>query len=381
MKSFKLGTQLNIAFFIALFVPMAVATLYSIIYYSHKIEQEALHTASAELQVASLIYDNKLTEMRDLARAYGQRKTVVFFFHLSLNKKLGGDLAKAARLNKVDMITLIDKDFKVVARSHNPEQFGDVIPENALLQAAFNGDILSGTELLPSAVLSQEGWNIPGGSPKRPMASEPATPPLPAGSAEIREATDPSGQTALSITSAAPVFDRARKNMVGAVLLRRVLNHEKRIVGHIHKASNVDAAIFQKEHLIACNLPRADKTRHDFATLSPEIRKTVLDQGKPFEEVDIRRGGHLAKYQPLTDIQGTPLGALMVRLNADRYAETRLTAVLSLLGIACIGFLLAFTIKVDDPAQDSHSGGAADQGDRAAGKWRLHLSAQSDLPG
>jgi len=317
MKSLKLGTQLNIAFFIALFVPMAVATVYSIVYYSQKIEQEALHTVSAGLKAATLIYDNSVSEMQNLARTYAQRKTVVFFFSLSLNEKLGGDLAKAAVLNKVDMVTLIDRDYKVVSRSHKPKQFGDVIPQSPFAEAAFAGETVSGTETLAPEVLKQENW----------------------------ETTFKGSDGALVLTGAAPVYDRSRKNLIGAMILRRILNNDKAIVGHIHKSLDIDAVIFKGETLIASNLPEQDEARKKFAKLSPSIQKTVLGQGKPFEDVNIEKGGYLAKYQPLADIDEKRIAALMVRVDASRYAETRFTAVVSLLGIAFIGFLLAFTIK------------------------------------
>ena len=326
MKSLKLGTQLNIAFFIALFVPLAVATIYSIIYYSHKIEEEALHTVSANLQVATLIYDNKVAEMQNLARSYAKRKTVIFFFNLSLNEKLGKDLDKAAKLNKVDMVTLLDKDYKVVTRSHSPKQFGDIIPKNTFIETALTGKEVSGTEIVSPDELKQENWEInQDGSPQN------------SGTSEFSEG-------ALTLTGAAPVYDRNQKEILGAIILRRVLNNEKSIVGQINESMKIDGAIFKGKNLIASNLPAQDEKQ--FASLSPEIQETVLQQGRTFEEVNIVKGGHLAKYHALSDASGKFVGALMVRIGADRYSETRFTAIASLLGIAFIGFLLAFSIKI-----------------------------------
>ena len=322
MKSVKLGTQLNIAFFIALFIPLTVATLYSIVYYSHKIEREALHTVSANLQVASLIYDNKASEMRNLAKTYARRKTVVFFFTLSLHEKLGDDLAKAAALNDVDMVTLIDSDRRVVARSHIPRQFGDIVPNSTFIEAAFEGKEVFGTEVLLPEELRKEGR-------------------------EIRVRDDPyASPKALAITGAAPVYDRNQKVLMGAVILRRILNNEKKIVGRINRRLGIDVAIFENRTLIASNLSEQNEKRRQFEKLTDQIRETVLGEGRIFEEVNIEKGGYLAKYQPLSDAGKNPIGAIMVRADATRYAETRFTAIAGLLGISLTGFILAFTIKL-----------------------------------
>ncbi|MCP4345192.1 MAG: response regulator [Desulfobacterales bacterium] len=323
MKSLKLGTQLNIAFFIALFIPMAVATVYSIVYYTNKIHHEAIQKISSDLKVASLIYDNKIEEMQNLAKAYARKRTVVFFFNMYMNEKLGHDLSKEASRNSVDMTTLIDTRYNVVSRSHNPKKYGDTLSQNDFIDAALSGKTISGTEilLLPEE-LKQEA---------------PASETLKALSAFKR---------ALALTSAAPVYDRTQKDIVGAVIVRRILNNERTIVGQIKEILGVDAAIFERENLIASNVPEKDKKRKLFAKLPSHARQVLLEKGLPFEDVNIEKGGYLAKYQPLSDAKGKTVGALMVRLDATKYAKTRLTAIFSLLCIALVGFFLAFLIKI-----------------------------------
>ncbi len=298
IKSFKLGTQLNIAFFVALFVPLALATIYSIVYYSNKIQQEALHTVSANLKVAALIYDNKVAEMEKVAITYAKRKTVVLFFHMFLNEKLGKDLEQAASSDKVDMVTLVDTEYKVVSRSHIPKQFGDVIPRNLFIDMSLTGKAVSGTEDLSFEDLNRESGKI---SPQ-PDNQE-------------------TSSGFLALTAAAPVYDREEKNIIGAVILRRILNSEKEITGQISGAMEADAAIFNGESLIAGNL--REKDRNHLEHLSHSIREAVFGQGLFFEEADIRKGGHLTKYQPLSDADGKPVGAMMVRIDASRYAKTQ----------------------------------------------------------
>jgi signal transduction histidine kinase/BarA-like signal transduction histidine kinase len=315
MKSLKLGTQLNIAFFIALFVPLTIATLYSIVYYSNKIQQEALQTISSNLKAAALIYENKLSETESLAKAYAQKRTVVFFFNLFMNEKLGIDLAKEASMSGTDMITLIDTRYTVVSRSHNPKQFGDMIPKSIFTEAALAGKTVFGTEILFPEEILQEGLKIS------------------------------DAQKLIALTASAPVYDRNQQEIMGAVIVRRILNNETVIVGKIYESINADAGIFESDTLVATNISDKEK-RRQIEKLSPRVQKAVIEAGLPFEEINIKTGGYLAKYLPLPDPSGKPVGALMVKLDATRYAQTRFTAIAVLIAISLLGFILAFTIKI-----------------------------------
>ena len=73
MKKLKLGAQLNISFALALFVPMIIATVFSIMYYSKKIENEVVNKISSDLKTANIIYRGSLMEMKNLAFAYAQK--------------------------------------------------------------------------------------------------------------------------------------------------------------------------------------------------------------------------------------------------------------------------------------------------------------------
>ncbi len=48
MPALKIGTQLKLAFVAVLLVPLILATTYAILYYSDKIQQEALQKISSE---------------------------------------------------------------------------------------------------------------------------------------------------------------------------------------------------------------------------------------------------------------------------------------------------------------------------------------------
>ncbi|MBF0102385.1 MAG: HAMP domain-containing protein [Desulfobacterales bacterium] len=313
MKMFKLSTQLNIAFFIALFIPITLATLFSIVYYNAKIKNEALNKISSELKVASIIYDNAIVEMKNIAKTYSQEKALTALFVFNLGEKLGIELAKLAPTYKVNTIVFMDTNYKVVARSSDPKKLGDIIPENIYIKKAFTGEITSGTELVPPKELEQEGIH-----------------------------TESLGPYIMSMTSAAPVYDRKQENIVGAVLIRRILNANEAVIQKIDDVIGKSMALFAYDTMIVSKFYEDVLPIHKM----PSHILETINQGQSFEESLIRRHGYLVKYQPVFNIDNTPIGAMMIKCSANEYLETMITAILSLIGIAFIGFLLSFIIKL-----------------------------------
>ncbi len=316
MKRTTLSRELNIAFFVALFVPMVFATAYSIVYYGDKIKEEALNKVASDLKVAMLIYNNNVDELEQLAGSYSQERSLAVLFSLGLNEKLAGELSKTAKASGLDMVLAINRDLEVVARSHNSERYGDVVPNSTFIEQALQGKTLSSTEILPLEMVQQEGVQL----------------------------QDSQADQILSLTGAAPLYDRSRTKIVGVLVLRRVINGDNLIVGEIYDNLNVDTGIFAQGHLIASHMPSSEN--NELQRLTPLIEKTVLEEGSVFEEAVMQENGYLAKYEPLRNVDGTPVGVMMIRTSAESYIETRFIAFTSLFVIALVGFLLAFSIKI-----------------------------------
>lgn len=312
-KDWSLGTQLNVAFFVALFVPMVVASLYSVVYYSDKIQQEALNKVSTNLELARVIYDNQLDEIKNLAISYAQ-KSLAQLFNLGINEKLGEELAKTAQSNGLDMIFAIDKNRNVVARSHNSTKYKDFFGENALVEKGLQGESFAGTELLNYTTLQKE-------------------------EVDWAERIKP-GDQVISLTGVSPIYNRDRTQIMGVILVRQILNGDTTLPNAISKHIKADTVVFA--HIIPVTSNQEDLLHHE---MSQEIAATVIVEGMSYEEAIIKEGGHLAKYQPLRNVEGTAIGALMVKASAQSYVETRQFALISMALISLVGFGLAFSIK------------------------------------
>ncbi len=316
-RGLKLGTQLNISFALVLFVPMIIATVFSIVYYSQKIREEAVNTISSDLKIASIIYENAEADMGNIASAYAQKKIINFLIVYNLGEKIGQDWARSAVFDGIDMITVVDTAYTVLVRSHAPRRTGDTLPRKPYIDLAFSGTPVSGTEVLSLAELEHEGFTI---DPDEP------------------EQTD----RVLAMTGTAPVYDRQRENIVGAIIIRRILNRRPEIVDSIIQNLAVNAALFEHTRLIASASSEAAGT---FVPPPETMLNMALTTNTTAHTADISRGGSIAKYMPIDSFDGQPVGVLMVQTGVGNYVRTRNIAIITLLIIFFTGMLLAFSIK------------------------------------
>jgi class 3 adenylate cyclase/HAMP domain-containing protein len=316
----KLGAQLNISFALVLVVPMVIATVFSLVYYSRKIQEQAVSTISSDMRIAELIYRNAEAEMAHLAASYAQQNVLNFLLGTSMGEKIGMGWAESAEQDRVDMITVVDREHRTLVRSHAPRRLEDVLPQKPYVDAALAGDAVGGTEILTLAELAAEGFSV-----DRRLLDE-----------ETR---------VLSLTGAAPVYDRNRERIVGAVVVRRLVNNRPEILTDpLRRRLEVRSALYAGERPVASTTPGEGKG-NEIVPPAPALLRAVLERNLAFHTVEIREGGGISKFMPVSDFSGQPLGALMVQAGVETYLRTRNTAVGTLLAILAVGLLLAFIVK------------------------------------
>ncbi len=319
IKKLRLGTRLNISFGLVLFIPMIIATVFSIVYYSHKIEQEAVNTIDSDLKIAELIYQNALDEMKNLADAYSQKKEVTFLLGYNVGEKLGGELNQSAQSDHIDMITITDTSNTVLVRSHAPLKINEPYLQKNYTAEALSGKSSSFTEILDIKDLQEEG--LAGLANDLKFFSKNAA--------------------VFALTGTAPVYDRQKTGIIGAIIVRRILNNKNDPVQHISNYLNVSAALTAHEQFIQTSGAEGQKT---FISPPVDIAR-MLEQNTVFHVKDMRAGGSISAGLPVRDYSGRPVGLLMVQSGVESYLETRNTAVVTLLSIFVVGLILAFSIK------------------------------------
>lgn len=320
MTRLKLGAQLNISFALVLVVPMVIATVFSLVYYSKKIQEQAVNTISSDMRIADLIYRNAESEMAQLAAAYAQKKVLNFLVGMSMGEKIGMGWAESAAQDQVDMITVVDRDYTVLVRSHAPRLLEDTVSPRPYIDAALAGESAAGTEILTLAALEAEGLSV-----DRRLMGE--------------------GARMLALTGAAPVYDRERNQVVGALVVRRLLNGRPEILTEpLERRLAVKSVLYAGDQRIAVAVP-GEGGAGDIVPPGPEVLRTVLDRNDPLHIAEIRTGGGISKLMPIADFTGEPVAVLMVQAGVSQYLRTRHTAVATLLGILAVGLLLAFLVK------------------------------------
>jgi class 3 adenylate cyclase/HAMP domain-containing protein len=318
LNTLKLGAQLNISFGLVMFVPMIIATVFSIVYYSNKIEQEAVNKISSDSNMAKLIYQNALLKMETLADAYAQKKTLTGLLRLGLGVKLGRDLATSAPLDGLDMVTVVDKENSVMVRSHAPEKIEEPYPAKPYIGAGFEGKSQYGVELIQSKELIRAGFTS-------------------------KDKIDPKAKTILALTGVAPVYDRNRRQIEGVLIAQRLLTSSAALITETCEALDTNAGIFSMTDLVASCTSHKEKAK--FFPPTKKILETILRQNVSLHTVDMSRGGSISKFFPLLDLNNQPVGVFMVQTEVDAYLQTRYIAIGTLVAIFVIGVLLAYSVK------------------------------------
>jgi|GEM_PF-2852860 len=312
----KINTQLNIAFAVVLLVPMICAAVFSVVYFSQKITEEAVSKIHSDAKAADIIFHDSLTEMKHLAMAYAQKKTVVMLINFNLGEKIGTDLTKSAVTDHLDMITIIDASHKVLVRSHAPKCTGDHLIPKQYTDAALGGTPGCGAEIMSAEELEAEKFDV-----RNRLPSETAK--------------------ALVMTGTAPIYDRQRENIVGVILVRRILYDGSGAVKRMRKVLNISAALFEHTRLLAWE----SFGRMRFVMPDTEILRKVLDRKEALHTVNMSRGGFVSISWPVNDFDSDPVGVLMLRTGVEEYLDSKNNAVMSLCCILGVGILLTLTIK------------------------------------
>lgn len=318
MRKIRLGTQLNISFILVLCVPMIIATVFSIVFFSQKIQEEAINQISSEMNIARIIYRNALNNLKETAVGYSNKNIINFLIGFDFGGKISRDWAESARTEAIDMITIVDTEFNVLVRSHAPDLINMPTEKKDFIQAALGGEAVNGTEILSRDDLERTGLSL---------------------ETEAADATP----VFMAMTAAVPVYDRQREKVVAALIMRRILNRNHAALFRSFRENLTTAvAIFEHTNLIA---KLDDNDAFDLMPPEEPFLKGILEKVEPVHLADFSTDGRLSKFMPITNFAGKPVGVLMVQTGVDNFLATRFTAITTLLAILITGVLLAFIVK------------------------------------
>ena len=323
LKYVPLKTKLLLSFFLVTSISIVATTLFSIRYFSNKINGTALGYLESSMRVAALVYENQNTEIRTIAETLSNDGTLQLLVKLNSTGKIRDYLAHKPTLEKQNLhIQLITPKGDVLPI---PPQTDNAAAMPAIEPAAARALIerLSGAQQAQPAV-STEYFPAQNGAPDM---------------LAIVCASVFSGQTKLIGAS-------EKEEFPGAVVVQLILNKQTELVAQIERLLEVHAAIYLNQQSIS-----AAGTE----TIPPEMYQRLL-AGTTAQEQNAAfvTGGKLAQYAAIKNRDGQPVGVLGISMAADEFVQTQQRAVVTLLGImlACLigatilGYILAQNIVV-----------------------------------
>ncbi len=310
-KHRKLANQINLIFLLFLFFPIICLTFFLVLFYTEKIERDSIDDINNHLKIISYIYQNEEDEIKHLVQKYSHKKVITFLLNLEVGEKIGIALAKSAEFDGIDMITILDRSGKVLVRSHNPKKINDILPLKQT-KNLFNGTVLAGIEILTKIELDQEGI-------------------------DIKSFSFENDTNILAVTGSYPIYDKEQKNVVGVIVLRRMLDNQSKLMKKINELENLTVALFDNNNIVSIN----KKTRY-FVHPSQNIINKVLQYNTPFHNIN---SGTISKYLAIEGINEKSSAILMIQKNLDEYLYSRNIKILELTIIAFFIFFLGFTIR------------------------------------
>ena len=298
-----------------------------------------------DLNSARHIYQDKLEKVDELVRLTAAR----FFIKNALlendTETLKRELEQIRKAESLDVLTLTDKDGRVIVRARNPSvhsdnQAGDELVKRALSQR----ETIAATVIVPRQELVKEGDDLAEQAYMRFIATPKAKP---------RPETEET--SAMMIKAAAPVLG-SEGSLLGVLYGGSLLNRSYTIVDDIkqtvyqgvkYKGKDIGTAtIFQGDLRISTNVRTEDGKRAIGTRVSEEVYDQVLVKGQPWiHRAFVVNHWYRAAYESIKDINGEIIGILYVGILEEKFVDMKRKATLTFLGITLAGMIVALIVS------------------------------------
>ena len=169
----------------------------------------------------------------------------------------------------------------------------------------------------------------------------------------------------LSLTGISPIYNSDQNQIIGAVILKKFIGNSSDLAEKITETIGLHAALYEDLRLISKAEPSVKTI--EFISPSKPVLESVYQRKQIVSTASFYRGGHLSIHSPILDIDGVPVGILMLQSGVQTFIRGRDTIVTTLIVLLSVGvFLLLYAEKIFDPA--GHRPDSFAQGQRR-GNW------------
>jgi two-component system NtrC family sensor kinase len=340
----RIATKLMLSFLLIILLTSVTFSIVGVQVIGGRVVAEAQAKVQTDLNAAREIYLNKLAHVNDVVRFAADR-------YLLMNALLSGDTKQAiealGRIREregLDVLTITDRQGRVLLRTSNPGLAGDDQSRDELVQAALQRkEPVAASALVPAEDLRREA----------PALAERAyfkfidTP-------KARARRDTESTAGMMLKAAAPIVDPAG-SIVGVIYGGVLLNRNFELVDKVketvfqnltYKGKDIGTATLMQDDLrIATNVKNEDGSRAIGTRVSEDVYSRVVREGQPWiGRAFVVNHWYISAYEPIRDLAGRIIGILYVGVLEQKYTDLRQRAVLVFLALTLFGALLAVVL-------------------------------------
>lgn len=324
MKYFKtLRSRLMVAFLSASLVPLIMAAVITIPWYSNSIREEAQRSLDTHATVAGGIYDEQVENVKGQVSSIAdsfqdeERRTATF---------IPVELKRQAELLGLDYMMWVDT--QGVVRGATRGQMGHKLDWPELSAAIESGEATGFSSITPITELVSLD-----------LADEYA---LVVKETEGGSAPQSEAAGALSIVGVSPVTGPRGRNLGYVVGVSTLKLDNEFVDGIVDKVGGV-STVFQNGVRVATTVKNDAGERAVGTAVSDKVRAETLQAGRSYRgEAFVVNKNYLTAYEPIKDSDGDIVGMLFVGIDETPYASSATRFTLAMLALVILGGVVAW---------------------------------------
>jgi len=341
----SLRTKLNISFVTVIVICGLVAALVGMRLIVTGVINQAQGNVRNDLNSAREIYQQEMERIKDVVRFTAQRFFIKDAVLSNDTETLRKELAEIRKSESLDILTLVDKNGLVIARSRNPLFSGDSQVHDQLVRQVLSGKkVIAGTVILPKKELMKEGDDLAQQSHIKIISTPKAKP-----DQKTEQAS------AMCMKAASPIFGYDG-SLIGILYGGNLINRNYGLVDKIketvyqgvkYMGGDIGVStIFQGDLRITTNVATENGERATGTCMSEDVYNQVIIKGLPWiHRAFVVDKWYITAYEPIRNTTGKAIGVLAVGMLEDKFVDMRNRTVVMFLGIMLGGMILAFVVS------------------------------------
>jgi two-component system, NtrC family, sensor kinase len=340
-----IATKLILGYLAIVIITSAVFTTAGISLIANRLVKEAQDTVRLDLNAGREIYNSSLNRIYDIVRMTAVRFFLSDALAAGSIEDATSELTRVKISERLDLLTVTDKNGTVLLRTNDPNSTGDDQRHNDLVAEVLERNVaVASTIIIPAEDLYKESSLLAEQAYFKLIDT-----PL-ARSITQKEETD-----GMMLMAAAPILDD-NGNLLGVLYGGVLLNKNYEIVDEIkktvfqgleYKGQDIGTAtIFQDDVRISTNVKNQEGARALGTRVMEKVYNQVLLEGEPWiGRAYVVNNWYISAYEPIENINHQRIGILYVGVSEQKYTDIKREAIIIFLAITILGALVSMALS------------------------------------